>query len=49
MAFIGVGARRARDRLTVRGGERAHGLGNAGVPTRVEHVCVLFLPEFCRV
>jgi hypothetical protein len=47
--FIGAGAGRACGTLTVRG-ESAHaGWANAGVPIRVEHVCMLFLPEFWRV
>jgi hypothetical protein len=49
LAFIGAGVRRARDGLDRAPGRARAGWANADVPTRVEHVCALFLPEFWRV
>jgi hypothetical protein len=51
IGFIGAGARRARDGLDCAWGRARTrvGLANAGVPTRAEHVCELFLPEFWRM
>jgi hypothetical protein len=48
-------ARQARPRARARGGldqtlgQARAGWANAGVPTRVEHVCAFILPEFWHV
>jgi hypothetical protein len=48
LAFIGAGARRARGGLDCAWGRTRAGWANAGVSTRVEHVCVFLLPKFWR-
>jgi hypothetical protein len=49
VAFIGAGVARAHGR-TDRVQGRAHaGWVNPGLPTRVEHMVALFLPEFSHV
>jgi hypothetical protein len=48
LAFIGTGERRARGGLDRVQGRTRVGWANAGVSTRVEHVCVFLLPEFWR-
>jgi hypothetical protein len=47
--FIGTAQARARDGLDWTLGRARAGWANAGVPTRVEHVCAFILPEFWHV
>jgi hypothetical protein len=45
-AFIGAGAERARGRTDSARRRARAGWASVGLPTRVEHVYTLFLPEF---
>jgi hypothetical protein len=47
--FIGMTRARARGGLDRALGRARAGWANAGVPTRVKHVCAFILPEFWRM